>query len=82
MKKVETDENKKSNGNAVSAVSAGAGAIDDVRARDIKEFGYMKLVNGNLIKLNWTLNERRKKNQLMPLKLFTIKCVDELIEVI
>ena len=75
MKKVETDENKKSIGN-----SAAAAAVAAVRTRNIKEFGYIKLVDGNLIKLNWTATENRKKNQSM--KLFTIKCVENLIEVI
>ena len=82
MKKVETDENKKSSGNSAVAVavSAAAAAVAAVRTRNIKEFGYIKLVDGNLIKLNWTATENRKKNQSM--KLFTIKCVENLIEVI
>jgi len=71
MKKVETDENKKSIGNSAAAAA--------VSTRNIKEFGYIKLVNGKLIKLNWTATEKRKKNQST--KLFTIKCVESLIEV-
>ncbi len=50
--------------------------------KDVREFGYMRGVDGRLIRLNW---EKRKSNGFKSakrnLKLFTIKCVEGLIEV-
>lgn len=72
MKKVEVDENKKSSGNGES--------VAVTKKRDIKEFEYMQLVNGKLIKLNWE-KKRKSESESKSLKLFNIKCVENLIEV-
>lgn len=80
MKKPETDENKKSNGNSGMTVSENSTVPASIKS--IKDYGYMKLVNGKVIKLNWTETEKKtKKKTSASLKLFTIKCVDNLIEV-
>ena len=75
MKKSETDENKINENSAVT-VSLSEDSFPR-KQRDIKEFGYMKLANGKLIKLNWCTKEKKQNS----LKLFTIKCVEALIEV-
>lgn len=47
--------------------------------KDVREFGYMRGVDGRLIRLNW--EKRKSKEFKSTLKLFTIKCVEGLIEV-
>lgn len=74
FKKTEADENKKSIGNSTLTVPV----TENVPVRvSVKDYDYMKLSNGKVIKLNWTNTKKTKTSS----KLFTIKCVNNLIEV-
>jgi hypothetical protein len=84
MKKFETDENKRSNLNLAAVAEEEAEVEVKVsKARNIKEFKYMKQADGKVIKLDWSIRKRkrkRKRNDHVTSKLFTVNGVEKLIE--
>jgi transcription initiation factor IIF auxiliary subunit len=81
MKKFETDENKRSNLNLATVAEEEAEVEVKVsKARNIKEFKYMKQADGKVIKLDWSIR-KRKQNDHVTSKLFTVNGVEKLIEV-
>lgn len=81
MKKFETDENKRSNLNLATVAEEEAEVEVKVsKARNIKEFKYMKQADGKVIKLDWSIR-KRKQNGHVTSKLFTVNGVEKLIEV-
>lgn len=83
MKKFETDENKRSNLNSATVAEEEAEVEVKVsKARNIKEFKYMRQADGKVIKLDWSIRKRkRKQNDHVTSKLFTVNGVEKLIEV-
>ena len=51
--------------------------------KDIKSYKYIQFTNGKLVKIGWEENARKKEKFVQSnKKLFTIKCVESLIQVI